>query len=89
MHAYNIDDIRDYYSETKLGQGTVLWIDQKNGYGIIIMYHINLPIEVYFDSSVTENFTEIKRHDLLRFEVTYKTPADGYAAGYYAKRVRK
>jgi hypothetical protein len=83
MEQYSIEDIREYYSETKLGQGTVLWTD-KHGRGIIIMYHVNLPIEVYFDSSAFDgDFDSIRRHDLLRFKVTYREN------GYFAKEVRK
>lgn len=47
-------------------QGKVLWTSLKDGNGIIL---VNDKVEVYFDKSVSKQFQDMKRHDLVEFEV--------------------
>lgn len=47
-------------------QGKVLWTSERDGNGILL---VDDRIEVYFDSSVTKDFSNIKRNDILEFNV--------------------
>ena len=55
------DELRAYFYKPRHGRGTILWISERNGNGILKVGHSET--EVYFDRSVIKNFNDLKRGD--------------------------